>query len=60
MYGFRKVREGDTQFYMHQYFRRDKPELCSHITRRPEKKITTFQDSSKNIIKQSQEELKLI
>lgn len=50
MYGFRKVKEGDKQYYMHKCFRRDKPELSAKITRRPEKKVFISEDSSKNIM----------
>lgn len=53
MYGFRKVKEGNRQFYMHINFKRGKPELSAKISRRPEKKFVNFQDSLKNTEKES-------
>jgi hypothetical protein len=39
MYGFRKIKEGDFQFYMHPYFIKGEPNLCNKINRKPEKKL---------------------
>jgi hypothetical protein len=35
MYGFKKIKEDNMQFYMHPYFNKNLPELYSKITRKP-------------------------
>lgn len=35
MYGFRKIKDNDQQFYMHPYFLKDQPDLSKNITRKP-------------------------
>jgi heat shock transcription factor len=39
MYGFRKVKDGNLQYYMHPYFSKQHPMLSEKISRKPEKKV---------------------
>lgn len=39
MYGFKKIKEADRQYYVHSSFIRDRPELITKISRKPEKKL---------------------